>query len=143
MNLTMKEKNYKHEDGKYYAFVYIRTLKLTDQSYVGQTNDINNRNNHFRSLKSKYAGKKLENARKKYGTTLSDWDLRVIRVEADTIENLEIKLDIKESAMMLLYDSVNNGYNSNYGHGIKISNKKTKKKQKSKAKQAETIALAA
>lgn len=137
----MKGKNYKLEDGKYYAFVYIRTLKLTNQCYVGQTNDINNRNNHFRSLKSKYAGKKLENARKKHGTTLSDWNLRVIRVEADTIENLEIKLDIKESAMMLLYDSVNNGYNSNYGHGIKIRNKKAKKKPK--VKQAETIALAA
>ncbi len=142
MNLIMKNKKYKFENGKYYAFVYVRTLTLTGQSYVGQTNDISNRNYHFRSLKSKYAGQKLEKARNVHGTDPTRWDLRVIRVEASTIEFLQIKLDIRESTMMLLYDSVENGYNSNYGHGIKIRNKKAKK-QKTIKKQAGMIKLAA
>ena len=110
----MKDKKYKFKNGKFIGFVYIRTNKLTKMSYVGQTNDIANRNDHFRSLKCDYAGRKLEKARRIYGTSNTVWNLRVIKVEADTVESLQNKLDIKECAMMHKYDSVENGYNTYY-----------------------------
>lgn len=114
MNLIMKNKKYKFENGKFIGFVYIRTNKLTKMSYVGQTNDITNRNDHFRSLKCDYAGKKLMRARRIYGTSHTVWNLQVIKVEAETVESLQNKLNIKECAMMHKYNSVENGYNTYY-----------------------------
>lgn len=134
MNLTMNDNDFKFKNGKFYAFIYIRTNKLTKQSYVGQTNDMVNRNYHFMSLKCDYAGKKLEKARRIYGTSNTVWNLRVIKVEADTVESLQNKLDIKECAMMHKYDSVENGYNTYY--------KKFKRKVKQQTS-VTTIALAA
>lgn len=114
MNLTMNDNDFKFKNGKFIGFVYIRTNKLTKMSYVGQTNDIANRNNHFRSLKCDYAGKKLMRARRIYGTSHTVWNLKVFKVEADTVESLQNKLNIKECAMMHKYNSVENGYNTYY-----------------------------
>ena len=134
MNLIMKNIKYKFKNGKFIGFVYIRTNKLTKMSYVGQTNDITNRNDHFRSLKCDYAGKKLEKARRIYGTSHTVWNLQVIKVEAETVELLQNKLDIKECAMMHKCNSVDNGYNTYY--------KKFKRKVKQQTS-VTTIALAA
>ena len=110
----MIDNDFKFKNGKFYAFIYIRTNKLTKQSYVGQTNDMVNRNYHFMSLKCDYAGKKLMRSRRIYGTSHTVWNLQVIKVEAETVESLQNKLNIKECAMMHKCNSVDNGYNTYY-----------------------------
>ena len=74
------------------------------------------RNYHWHCPKVNYGGAKIEEARTKYGVDWDDWKWNVIKkVEADTPEELEMKLKHEEAKCIIAYNSVDNGFNSNYG----------------------------
>ncbi len=108
------------------AIVYLRRLKAEKSKetaghnlgYIGQTQDLSKRNGDWRNLKKAYGGKKIERARRLYGT--DDWEL-IILYEGNVKKKStrKKKLDRIETAMIKLYNTVEEGFNSSYGHGMK------------------------
>lgn len=94
--------------------IYLRTNLVNGKQYVGQANDFKQRENEWNCLKKHYAGKLIDNARKKYG--LDNWKVEIIR-ECETQDELnkwEIYY-IKE-----LNTKIPNGYNlTDGGDGTK------------------------
>lgn len=65
--------------------VYLRTNLVNGKQYVGQTKDFKEREYHWNNLKNKYAGRLIDNARKKYGTKC--WTVEILK-ECNTQEDL-------------------------------------------------------
>ena len=65
--------------------IYLRTNLDNGKQYVGQANDFKQRENEWNCLKKHYAGKLIDNARKKYG--LDNWKVEIIR-ECETQDEL-------------------------------------------------------
>ena len=65
--------------------VYLRTNLVNGKQYVGQTVNFENREYHWHNLKNRYAGKLIDNARKKYGTKC--WAVEILK-ECNTQEDL-------------------------------------------------------
>lgn len=108
------------------AIVYLRRLKAEKSKetaghnlgYIGQTQDLLKRNGDWRNLKKAYGGKKIERARRLYGT--DDWELIILyegNIKKESTRKK--KLDRIETAMIKLYNTVNHGFNTSYGHGMK------------------------
>ena len=78
--------------------------------YIGQTLDPKGRYYDFVSKKKKYAGTKINRARKKYGSKNFSYEI-LYQETSDNIEQLQKNLDEKEKYYIKLFDSIENGYN--------------------------------
>lgn len=113
--------------GIYYGEVYKYTLKATEKSiangdagkcYIGQTGNTKKRQDDWDNQNSCYAGPKINRAKKEYPP--EDWDREVLFSGFYMKESTrKKKLDAMETAMIRKYDSVNNGFNTSYGRGMK------------------------
>ena len=117
---------------KYLGFIYNfkNSAEPESSGYIGQSGEgvckwnlrLSKRPEQFTKVSSNfpYAGKKVNKKRRELPQKL--WDFEVLAVvEADEQEELDDALDSFESKFILALDSVENGYNSNYGgkHGYK------------------------
>ena len=113
--------------GNYYGEIYKYTLKATEKSiangdagkcYVGQTGNSKKRQGDWDSQDPRYAGSKINRAREIYPP--EDW-VREVLVSRTYMKKStrNKKLDELETAMIRKYDSVNNGFNTSYGRGMK------------------------
>lgn len=82
--------------------------------YIGQTLDEERRRNEFLNLSIRYAGKRIELARKKYKPENFKYEI-LEKKEYDNIENALYDLNLMESYYIGKFDSYNNGYNMTYG----------------------------
>ena len=113
--------------GIYYGEVYKYTLKATEKStancdagkcYIGQTGNTKKRQGDWDSTDPRYAGPKINRAREIYPP--EDWVREVLFSEFYMKESTrKKKIDAMETAMIRKYDSVNNGFNTSYGRGMK------------------------
>ena len=100
------------------AIVYLRRLNAGKSKetaghnlgYIGQTTNLSKRNWEWRNLKKAYGGEKIERARRLYGLYEGNVKKKSTRKK---------KLDRIETAMIKLYNTVEEGFNSSYGHGMK------------------------
>lgn len=109
-------------------YIYVRTNTINDKQYVGQTKNINKRNNFWNCLSGVYANKYIDEDRGKYG--LENWKTEILKEcddsESDFWERFFIeKLDTKYP----------NGYNISGGgiggiYGCKHSIETKKKMSK-------------
>ena len=144
-------------DNKFEGVIYMRKLVApgsTDYGkvYIGQTVCIEDRNSNWYKPNNNYGGMKIAEARKRYGVSDDAWETKTVeKVFANTEEELHIKLDERETANIIKYDSVNNGFNGSYGsgmEGVKHSDEARKKisanhrhYQSEEAKQKISIAI--
>lgn len=85
--------------------IYIRTNLLNGKQYVGQAQNIQQRENKWRCMKHHYAGRLIDNARSKYG--FENWSIKVL-AECDNQEDL----DKLETYYIRCYNTkAPNGYN--------------------------------
>lgn len=85
--------------------IYLRTNLTNGKQYVGQTQNMQHRENKWKCMKQHYAGKLIDSARKKYG--FENWTLKIIE-ECDDQE----KLDKLETYYINHYNTkAPNGYN--------------------------------
>jgi len=87
-----------------------------EMSYVGQTCSEKQRRADFLNIRGKYSGKRIDNARKKYGPQAFSYEI-LENIEADSIEEVSSFLNISEIYYIKKYDSLNNGYNNTLGGG--------------------------
>ena len=90
--------------------VIYRYKSPSGKYYIGQTTDEKNRHLLFNSNKKKYAGQKINDARKKYGPKNFEYSV-LIRVTGDNPEEVKKYLNTLEIGFIRMYDSYNNGYN--------------------------------
>ena len=104
------------KDKQYKGIIYCHRLLETDECYVGETKDENARKQNWNSLKSSYGGSKIREARENYGIDDSIWSYgKLETVTADCEEELDAKLKERESHWIKTLDSVEHGFNANYG----------------------------
>ncbi len=82
--------------------------------YIGQTIDEKKRRKEFRNLNIKYAGRKINHARKKYGPENFEYEV-LERYRFRVMERARKKLNEREKYFIELYDSYRHGYNSDTG----------------------------
>ena len=115
-------------NNKFEGSIYKRTLIATAaqgtpdylKTYIGQTDNMRERDSSWNKVNNdNYGGKKITEARKKYGVTPDIWLTEEIeKVFAETESELKAKLNERETANIIKYDSVNNGFNGSYGSGM-------------------------
>ena len=104
------------KDKQYKGIIYCHRLIETDECYVGETKDENARKYNWNSQKSSYGGQKIRDARENYGIDDSIWSYgKLETVTADCEEELDAKLKERESHWIKTLDSVEHGFNANYG----------------------------
>ena len=104
------------KDKPYKGIIYCHKLKETDECYVGETKDERARQQNWNSSKSSYGGPKIKEARENYGIDDSIWSYAVLEtVTADSEQELDAKLKERESHWIKELDSVEHGFNANYG----------------------------
>lgn len=123
-------------NGTWKGIVYRRFLKVTGDewnwSYIGETTDEKGRMSNWNKPHSQsYGGKKIMDARKKYGIGEDVWGYEVLEtVTASTKEKLRMQLEALEAAYIAKYDSYEHGFNSNRGgsgsNGVKLSDERRK-----------------
>lgn len=93
--------------------IYMRTSP-SGKSYIGQTTNLKDRNRRWNKLTSRYAGPKVENARKKYRPENFSCTIlfTIISPDFDLVSSV---LNEKEKFFIEKYDTFNNGYNSTHG----------------------------
>ena len=105
----------KNAAGLYEFTAYYYRNKITGKYYCGVTIHIGNRKSLWKGLNNKYAGKKLNDARKKYGIGEDAWEYWDKTMTALTPADLIREMDYTEAYLITYYDSYHNGYNSNAG----------------------------
>lgn len=92
------------------------------KSYIGQATDLDKRKSNFLSFNKKYAGSKIDNARRKYND-IQYWTYTIL-------EYCDINdLDEREEYYISLYNTMRKGYNcESGGHENKIISDETKQK---------------
>lgn len=90
------------------------------KSYIGQTDNLEQRDmSWYNASNNHYGGKKITDARNKYGVSRDSWASKVVeRCYADTKDELTHLLNEKETEWIKKKDSVENGFNSSYGSGM-------------------------
>ena len=90
------------------------------KNYIGQTDNMKERDSSWNKVNNdNYGGKKITEARKKYGVTPDVWLTEEIeKVYAETEPELKAKLNERETYYIRFYDSVENGFNGSYGRGM-------------------------
>jgi len=86
------------------------------KAYIGQTMQEEVRRKLWNSLRYHYAGDKIDRARAKYGYNSFTYEL-LFEKEFATKEIAIVWLNIAEKYYIQLYDTVNNGYNCEWGGG--------------------------
>ena len=93
--------------------------------YIGQTLDEKRRKKEFLDLNVRYAGERIELARKKYGPQNFEYEI-IESKEYSDLEEALISLNLLEAYYIGIYNSYKNGYNMTYGgegvRGIVFSN---------------------
>ena len=105
----------KNAAGLYEFTAYYYKNRETGLCYCGVTLHPGNRKYIWKNLKYKYAGDKLNDARKKYGIDEEVWEYEETIVLVADINDVIETMDNVESALIAKYDSYKNGYNSNAG----------------------------
>lgn len=105
----------KNAAGLYEFTAYYYRNKLTGLYYCGVTVHPGNRKSIWKCLKSEYAGKKINAARKKYGVGEDAWEFWDKTITAATVDDLIREMDYTEVYLIAFYNSYHNGYNSNAG----------------------------
>ena len=101
--------------GLYEFTAYYYRNKITGKYYCGVTLHPGNRKSIWKGLTFKYAGKKLNDARKLYGVGKEVWEYEETTILVADINDVIATMENVERALILKYDSYNNGYNSNFG----------------------------
>lgn len=114
---------------KYEGTIYRRTLISPasigtgdyGKPYIGKSSNSKTRDQNWKKKNNKnYGGKKINDARSKYGIGIDAWITETLEVVyAETKEQLNAILKEKETAYIIRFDSVENGFNSSYGDGMK------------------------
>ena len=105
----------KNAAGLYEFTAYYYKNKITGKYYCGVTLHPDNRKSIWKGLTFKYAGKKLNDARKLYGVGDDVWEYWSLTITAATVNDLIKDMDYLEAYLIAFYDSYHNGYNSNVG----------------------------
>ena len=101
---------------KFEGIVYAHKLNATNEYYVGETTNEELRMSGWKSKGSSYGGPKINKAREEFGIDDSIWSYAVLEtVPADSKEELDAKLKERESHWIKELDSVEHGFNANYG----------------------------
>ena len=111
--------------------IYLRTNIVNGKQYVGQANDIDDRNRRWKNTKTRYAGELINNARAKYG--IDNFKTDILR-ECQTQEELN---EWEQYYIKKYNTKAPNGYNlTDGGEGISgyFFSEESKEKM-SKAKQ--------
>ena len=95
---------------------YIINEKGKEMSYIGQTCSEKQRRTDFLNLNSQYGGKRIDNARKKYGPLMFNYEI-IETVRCETIEERSQRLNDLEMYYINLYNSYQKGYNNTIGGG--------------------------
>lgn len=88
--------------------IYLYTNVHTCKVYVGQSLNLSKRREKFKCFNHRYAGRKIDRARKKYPHP-EDWDYKIL------VYCSEEELDFYESYYIGVYDAVRSGYNCESG----------------------------
>ncbi len=89
--------------------VYLRTNKINGKQYVGQTKNLTHRENCWKSNKTTYGNKVLNEDRFKYG--LENWTLEILSI----VDTREEAWKLEENFIKKLNTRFPNGYNRAYG----------------------------
>lgn len=84
--------------------------------YIGQTTNEKSRRKDFLNTSRNYSGSKINNARDKYGVESFEYEI-IFRVESLIEDEVKSILNEKEIQYINLFDSFENGYNSDLGGG--------------------------
>ena len=95
---------------------YLINEKGKEMSYIGQTCSVKQRQSDFLNLNTQYGGKRIENARRKYGPHTFNYEILEI-VSYETVEERSFALNKLEIFYIDLYDSYTKGYNNTIGGG--------------------------
>ena len=99
--------------------IYSWTNTITDMSYIGSTKNEYNRKAVFKSKTKHYAGRKINEARQKFGVAAFQYQV-LETITANDEGTLQIKLDEREAFYIQKYQSTITGYNTAlYGKGQK------------------------
>ena len=104
-NLLLKSKSIR-------GIIYKRT-DPNGISYIGQTIDENKRNNNWLN-KKKYAGTKINDARKTFGPENFSYEILFETRSKNTRKLIQL-LNVMEIYFIKKFDTINNGYNSSPG----------------------------
>lgn len=107
------------EGSSYTGIIYRRFIindKGREVSYIGQTCDPEKRHNDFLNLRVQYGGKKIENARKKYGPENFLYEI-LETVSCEDEQDLAEKLNELERYYIKKFNSLDSGYNNTIGGG--------------------------
>lgn len=101
-----------------YRGIIYKYTSPSGKVYIGQTMNERKRRSDFLCITTQYSGPKIENARKKYGPENFQYEVLF------TIESLDKKevrdiLNSKEKEYIILFDSINHGYNIDEGGAVK------------------------
>ena len=128
------------KDKQYKGIIYCHKLKETDECYVGETKDENARKQHWKSSRSCYGGPKIKKAREEFGIDDSIWSYAVLEtVTADSEQELDALLKVKETNWIKELDSYERGFNGNLGgrglSGLQLSSVHKQKISKANSRQ--------
>lgn len=116
--MARSKKAEKTKDGKFRGVVYEYKLLATNQVYIGETNNEAVRRQCWTKKNSIYGGKKITEARKKYGVR-SAWSYTVLEeIICDSEHELNDCLMKRQQYWIEKKDAVTNGLNSSYGDGM-------------------------
>ena len=105
----------KNAAGLYEFTAYYYRNKITGKYYCGVTLHPDNRKAIWKGLTFKYAGKKLNDARKLYGVGDEAWEYWSLTMTAASVNDLIRDMDYFEAYLIAFYNSYHDGYNSNAG----------------------------
>lgn len=118
--------------------VIYKYVSPSNKIYIGQTIYEKERRKAFLRADRRYAGPKIENARKKYGPENFQYTI-IFRVESTNKNEVREILNQKEKEFIQLFDSINNGYNLDEG-GAYVDSQHTKpQSEETKKKRAESV----
>lgn len=104
------------------GIIYKRTSP-ENKCYIGQTLDETSRNYNWNDTKHRYAGIKINEAREKFGSENFKYEV-LFEIRSFNREEVISILNEKEIYFIKLFDSFNNGYNSNSGGSASYLNNK-------------------
>ena len=107
--------------------VIYRYKSPSGKYYVGQTMDEAQRRLVFMNTNCRYGGKKIDNARRKYGPENFDYTI-LMKVTGDNPDEVKSYLNTLEIGLIKKYDSFKNGYNSTEGGDSGCRCEETKEK---------------
>ena len=97
-----------------YKGIIYKYTSPSGKCYIGQTKHEKERRKAFLNENKDYSGPRINNARLKYGPRNFEYEI-IFRVESLIESEVNELLNLKEMQYIKLFDSFENGYNSNSG----------------------------